>query len=241
MFFCCSPDPNTEREALSFQPTDDKAEHTPAVADPPKAAPAVVQYDLYEPPVEQNDLSDHLPGQLEGAKSFEVLVDIAGGQKLGIEVDNVTDDDQLVIKEIGAGVLQNWNSRAPDNQVVKVRDRIVAVNGQSGSSQELSKSLGNGASQLKLTFQRPAELTVSIKRPGEFGVKLVYKKASLGLLIKEIYDGGLFHKWNKENPSKMLHDSDRIVSINGKTLGPIELVQMMKDEKSLEIVILLYR
>lgn len=71
---------------------------------------------------------------------------------LGAAVDG-SDSKTLVIEEVRAGLLQEWNKNNP-TQMVKPGDRIVAVNDQQGHSRVLAEALTT-PSPLVLTIYRP--------------------------------------------------------------------------------------
>jgi len=85
---------------------------------------------------------------------FTINIDRSKSQDtpLGAAVDG-SDNKTLVIEEVRAGLLQEWNNNNP-TQVVEPGDRIVAVNGQRGHSRVLAEAL-IAPRLLVLTIYRP--------------------------------------------------------------------------------------
>eukprot|EP00403_Amphidinium_massartii_P001852 CAMPEP_0178370730 /NCGR_PEP_ID=MMETSP0689_2-20121128/458_1 /TAXON_ID=160604 /ORGANISM="Amphidinium massartii, Strain CS-259" /LENGTH=136 /DNA_ID=CAMNT_0019990571 /DNA_START=92 /DNA_END=502 /DNA_ORIENTATION=+ len=67
------------------------------------------------------------------AVEFEVkLVKTAKQSSLGLNVD-LSDGGVIYVEAIGKGLIQDWNLANAENQV-RLRDKIVSVNGQRGSA-----------------------------------------------------------------------------------------------------------
>lgn len=196
---------------------------------------------LQEPSSERERFVLQEPSSMRERSVFQVVFTFEGGMPLGIEVDQVTEETQLVVKAVTGGLAEKWNSLSSSSEVIKPRDRIVSINGTTGVNTELLAILKEEMNQISITLQHPEEFEVRLQRSGDYGVKLVYKKASLGLLIKEVYDSGSFNQWNKHNVNKQILPYDRIVAVNGCAGTPSELVQKMKEEITLILTLLRYR
>merc|ERR1712079_902585 len=74
-------------------------------------------------------------------------------QPLGVNLNQHSPGTSLLIKEVGKGPVQDWNSAHPA-LAVRPGDRIVAVGGKRGSVAELVKASKVGK-QLQLVISRP--------------------------------------------------------------------------------------
>jgi len=74
-------------------------------------------------------------------------------QSLGVNLSQHAPETSLLIKEVGKGPVQEWNSTHPA-LAVRPGDRIVAVGGKRGSSAELVKA-SKISKQLQLVISRP--------------------------------------------------------------------------------------
>lgn len=69
------------------------------------------------------------------------------------------------------------------------------------------------------------------------GISLDNADEDDGLLIERIQPGGLFEKWNEENPTKAIQIGDRLVKVNGQT-GKVQMANECKARvKDLDIVV----
>jgi len=66
-------------------------------------------------------------GRSKAGSEYTITLDKTGGERLGIDVDNL-DGVTLLIESVNAGLVQNWNTRNPDKSV-RPGDRLVEVNG----------------------------------------------------------------------------------------------------------------
>lgn len=86
----------------------------------------------------------------------EMRVAIGPGRLLGVNVPKYPAGFSLLITRVGAGAVQNWNAENPC-QEVKVRDRIVAINGKTGKAVELQNMIKDSLSiGFQMTVVRPA-------------------------------------------------------------------------------------
>lgn len=75
---------------------------------------------------------------LREPKEFGIkLTKTYGKSKLGIDVD-LTDGFGLLIDQVNEGLIRDWNQVHPELAVLR-GDRIIAVNGVNGHSNEISE------------------------------------------------------------------------------------------------------
>jgi len=87
--------------------------------------------------------------------SFDIKVD-RKGQSVGCGITyDASTGISLVIESINEGPIHTWNSEHPD-KVIRVGDRIIAVNGTQGNSAQLLEVI-RGNNILNLSFVRAAE------------------------------------------------------------------------------------
>mmetsp|Transcript_106815 Transcript_106815/g.297355 ORF Transcript_106815/g.297355 Transcript_106815/m.297355 type:complete len:354 (-) Transcript_106815:140-1201(-) len=103
--------------------------------------------------------------ELRHAAELEILiarptakfqVQIVKNQTLGVKLKYYENGPFLVLSEINEGPIQEWNA-ANQDQEVKIDDRILSVNGTTGTSEELLK-LVEGEDRLDLEIFRPYSL-----------------------------------------------------------------------------------
>ncbi|CAK9023155.1 unnamed protein product [Durusdinium trenchii] len=83
---------------------------------------------------------------------FEIkLTKTYGKSRLGVDVD-LTDGFGLVVDQVTEGLIRDWNQVHPEQAVIK-GDRIVAVNGVRGNSNEITEVCKSQA-VLELVIQR---------------------------------------------------------------------------------------
>ncbi|CAE7225878.1 unnamed protein product [Symbiodinium pilosum] len=146
-----------------------------------------------------------------------------------------------MIKKMTNAVAE-WNKQNPASSQIAIYDRIVEVNGLRASGKELAKALENTTEdQVTLLLQRPHTRTLTLKRPGKLGIIANYMpNYSLKPWIDTIAEG-LVHEWNKAHTDASIREHDRILSVNGVSNPPEDVVhQMRKPDSDLEIVCLHY-
>jgi len=161
-----------------------------------------------------------------------------GKPDIGVEK---SDSDFLMIKKMTAG-MSSWNESHPTSHQIGVFDRIVEVNGQAAPGKELGRILETPSTgDVTLLLQRPSTRVLTLKRPGKLGIIANYMpNYSLKPWIDTVADG-LVADWNKANPDACIREHDRIMSVNGVSNPPEEVVlQMRKQDGDLEIVVLHY-
>eukprot|EP00434_Breviolum_minutum_P033507 symbB.v1.2.029651.t1/scaffold3275.1/size59885/3 len=160
--------------------------------------------------------------------------------KLGVDLDVIDVTRGLVVKAIlPDGKLAEWNRENAD-VAIRPLDKIIAVNGKVGTVQELESAIVSSGPDLQLQIQRPQRFEVKLQRPGSLGVRLHYKKSSMGILISEVLDEGLATVWNANNPSRVIVAGDRILEVNGESMSPEDMVKKLSDEDEMSLLILHY-
>eukprot|EP00933_Yihiella_yeosuensis_P020695 TRINITY_DN16534_c0_g1_i1.p1 TRINITY_DN16534_c0_g1~~TRINITY_DN16534_c0_g1_i1.p1 ORF type:complete len:489 (+),score=109.53 TRINITY_DN16534_c0_g1_i1:178-1467(+) len=173
------------------------------------------------------------------ASTFDVAIDKTEGGNLGWDFD-VLDKDRFIITCVWkGGLIDGWNSNAPEGKRVKPMDRLVMVNGEAGTIETLMYRL-EGRRKFSLTLTRPRELHIVLRKHGNkpLGVSLGVDDFSMGILIMQIKEGGAFHAWNRENPSCQVSASDRVVAVNGREEAGRNLLQMISDSDELNLKLL---
>ncbi|CAL1143548.1 unnamed protein product [Cladocopium goreaui] len=161
-----------------------------------------------------------------------------GKPDLGVEK---SDADYLMIKKMTPGVAA-WNELNPASHHIGVFDRIVEVNGQAGLGKDMGRALETPSTgDVTLVLQRPSTRVLTLKRPGKLGIIANYMpNYSLKPWIDTVAEG-LVADWNKANPDSCIREHDRIMSVNGVSHPPEEVVlQMRKQDDTLEIVVMHY-
>eukprot|EP00933_Yihiella_yeosuensis_P009043 TRINITY_DN114826_c0_g1_i1.p1 TRINITY_DN114826_c0_g1~~TRINITY_DN114826_c0_g1_i1.p1 ORF type:complete len:256 (-),score=34.91 TRINITY_DN114826_c0_g1_i1:61-750(-) len=156
-------------------------------------------------------------------------VDLCKTDGLGATFD-ATDPDFLIVAELGAGLLQQWNATRSNNHKVRVHDRITQVNGTDDTSCQLLYRLGPvDGKKLCLTIQRPQTKEIYFRKPVDLGITLSPCNRTCSLVITSICDGGPIEQWNYRHPKMAVVKDDRIVAVNGITSShPRDLIQRIK-------------
>mmetsp|Transcript_50417 Transcript_50417/g.145305 ORF Transcript_50417/g.145305 Transcript_50417/m.145305 type:complete len:627 (-) Transcript_50417:69-1949(-) len=176
---------------------------------------------------------------------FSADLDRSSGEALGMDL--TSEYNSLYVRRIpGGGLVERWNKAHP-NSTLSVGDRIVSVNGHSGTSQELLGAC-DAKAPLKLKMVRVSSGPLQKPRPYEtynivldhsggedFGAD--FRRGNRSLLIMEIGDG-LLQEWNGENSRAAVHPGDRVLSVNGKSGTGDELSSALSKEAVLEIELL---
>ncbi|CAE7407641.1 unnamed protein product [Symbiodinium natans] len=214
MFFCCC---NEEREGFDAVAVDGERTHGLVKSTPALAESMMAESGLYS-----------------------VQLQRGTDRKWDLALEK-SDVDHLMIKRI-TNAVTDWNKNNPTNMQISVYDRIIEVNGLRASGKELAKALENTSEdQVSLLLQRPHTRTLILKRPGKLGIIANYMpNYSLKPWIDTIAEG-LVHDWNKVNIDAAIREHDRIMSVNGVSNPPEDVVhQMRKPDADLEIVCLHY-
>ncbi|CAE8625865.1 unnamed protein product [Polarella glacialis] len=143
--------------------------------------------------------------------TFDVDIE-KGGEKLGMYFD-LLDTNICLIKGLEKGFpMDKWNQTCPEEKAVKHMDRLLSVNGKTGTLSELIKVMQDKV-PLKLHLQRPTELQVSLVRTTKLGLALDFNDTSVGVSITEV-NHGPFKLWCEENEVS-IKAGDRILEANG--------------------------
>lgn len=173
------------------------------------------------------------------AHSIQVKVKYQPGN-LGVDLDAIDINRGLVVKAVlPDGQLAEWNKINPDS-AIRPYDKIFKVNGKVGTVQELESFIVSSSPDLHLEFRRPQRFEAKLRRPGSLGVRLHYKKSSMGVLVSEVLEDGLATVWNINNPTRVIAAGDRILEVNGEALSPEEMVEKLSLEEEVSLLVLHY-
>eukprot|EP00931_Biecheleriopsis_adriatica_P096103 TRINITY_DN69752_c0_g1_i1.p1 TRINITY_DN69752_c0_g1~~TRINITY_DN69752_c0_g1_i1.p1 ORF type:complete len:243 (-),score=36.31 TRINITY_DN69752_c0_g1_i1:81-809(-) len=165
---------------------------------------------------------------MPGRRQFMITLDNYDPSQLGVELD-LTDAERPLISEVLPGLVQQWNERHPAD-ALRVYDRICAVGGRGGN--DIYQRLCAQQPSIRLTIDRPEIITITLFKPGDLGLNLHFKKSSHALVVKDIFDGGLFAKWNANNPEQPVAIGDRIFAFGGQVEKGRSLVNKLKEAKN---------
>ncbi|CAE7560048.1 PGA [Symbiodinium natans] len=107
-------------------------------------------------------------------------------------------DSLLVISDVGSDALAQWNSvQSNKDTVLQPMDRVVAVNGEKGSAEDLLGMI-HQEGNVSITLEHPRYLSIALKRKKKeklLGVEVAAEE-SLGVVILNLQDRGLFPDYN---------------------------------------------
>jgi len=164
------------------------------------------------------------------------------GSNLGVSI--ARGRRELILKDVQPGLVQDWNERNPESQVMR-RDWICAVNGIEGNGSRLLKTVKEvkESTELILLIRRPmnksSEFTIKLNKGPDGKAKLGVDiaKGENELRIGGIRDG-LVHLWNALNPCREVQYDDRICVVNGKKGTSEELLTFIIASRELELLIM---
>lgn len=230
---CCESDRGDTQQLLLQQPIVDSVtpneEHEPVVT-PPKGASSP-----------EKSSSDSLVStfEIEIVRSPSASAD---RNALGLLLD-LADDAVCLIKSVEGGLAGQWNATCPAEKTIRMHDRIVKVNNNTGKSKALASMLlqVDDKTPTTLTIQRPIDGKVVFEKDGELGILVKYKNGSLGFWIDRV-DTGLVDTWNKKNPeAEAVRVHDRVIAVSGQMGNAATLLSLMKDLKTIEFTVLHYK
>mmetsp|Transcript_107356 Transcript_107356/g.335817 ORF Transcript_107356/g.335817 Transcript_107356/m.335817 type:complete len:229 (-) Transcript_107356:44-730(-) len=125
--------------------------------------------------------------------------------------------------------VQKANRSAASGRRLQAGDYIVSVNGLAGRVLDMMDEVEESR-QVELQVCRPLEFVVSVnKSQGPLGCRVTYNKSNgTSLLIEEVQEGCV-QRWNSSNKDQAVQPDDRIISVNGKSGGAGQLLQMIKE------------
>lgn len=94
----------------------------------------------------------------------EIHVDTSQRQRLGLEMET-SNDNELIVKSIMGGVIQQWNSEQQDERSVHIGDAIVAVDSVAAHPEELLRRLQNGPTSIRICSSGDPFLFAPVSEP----------------------------------------------------------------------------
>eukprot|EP00930_Biecheleria_cincta_P056585 TRINITY_DN4266_c0_g1_i1.p1 TRINITY_DN4266_c0_g1~~TRINITY_DN4266_c0_g1_i1.p1 ORF type:complete len:282 (-),score=57.42 TRINITY_DN4266_c0_g1_i1:24-869(-) len=217
------------------------AEEAVSVALPPPAANSrSEQLGPASRPEQLGPASRPSAGSQDAPRCFTVALDLARGEEFGIELDLTDEHKPPVVREVKDGAINRWNKTCSPDAVVQPHDRIMTLNGKRLEGGDFLKSLSTPSGKCALEIQRPRQLKAFFKKPGQLGVNMLYKKSSHGIVINEVLESGLVHRWNIDNPKNAVQKGDRIVGINGKMMDAQMVIKAIKEQDDYELILMHY-
>jgi len=176
------------------------------------------------------------------AQSKEYLICLSRevGEPLGISLD-VSDNISAVVTAVQDGLIDAWNESADENVRIDAGDRIVDVNGFSGDADKILQRLRKDT-ELQIVFQRPTEFNVNIEKVGNsIGLEFAHAVNGQSLLVNYVRSTGPVANWNSAHRELAVKKNDRIVEVNGIRGDSRELLDLIKEPRSLELILARYR
>mmetsp|Transcript_117087 Transcript_117087/g.164624 ORF Transcript_117087/g.164624 Transcript_117087/m.164624 type:complete len:220 (+) Transcript_117087:78-737(+) len=155
----------------------------------------------------------------------------------GIRFNHV--DGLLVVEDVGSDTISQWNStQATEATVIQPMDRVVNINDETGSAQELLAKL-HQAGRISITLEHPTYLSIALKKKkGEklLGVEVVPQEGGLGVVILNLQEEGLFPSYNATAEKGLqIKAYSSIYAINGKVWPSLTLLRMLRKLEELQI------
>jgi len=157
--------------------------------------------------------------------SYTVKVSKSAG-KLGIFLE--TEGPRSLIKSVTPGGLINkHNTSCPADQVVKVGDQLMKVNGKEGKPEQLYDILKEAAGEVEMLLNPRPEKKIVVKASEKLGVIVITKEHLSALQVSEVKDA-----------SKGFRTGDYVVAVDGVAGDSQTLFEAVKKptEKELTVV-----
>lgn len=183
------------------------------------------------PEVEVNVHELHEPA----VRTWTVDLDKANYGKLGLEL--VPQDNVLKVEAIEQeGTVSEYNNSNP-KEAVRAGDFVTQVNGVKGAAlkmlAEVRKEVRKG--RLNMTLARTRTFRVVVTKKGPLGA--TFGVFSRVLVLQDISEGPLMD-WNRGNPSFQVEVGDQIIEVNGAKDNPNDLLENLKPEGELALLVL---
>mmetsp|Transcript_13519 Transcript_13519/g.39471 ORF Transcript_13519/g.39471 Transcript_13519/m.39471 type:complete len:201 (-) Transcript_13519:55-657(-) len=163
-------------------------------------------------------------------EAFVVYLQREQGKIIGLDLDVTDGRTARVLEVLPQGTAYSSGAK------VQAGDHIVAVNGAKDSI-GITKRLQQD-DQLELLVHRPKEFRISITKAEEgLGIEFTHATNGNSLLIRGILKKGAIQEWNATHESSLVRNDDRIVEVNGVRGGWEKLLEAMKKESHLKLVI----
>lgn len=196
---------------------------------------------VFDDTTKNGDTWDSRYGSVQRASSLpapaEWTVTLDKPQKtiLGVELD-LADEEKGFVCAIRPGVIKTYNNSVEDSAQIKPNDWIVKVNGKGGDLNIYEQLKGTGKIELKLVRTSSFGINVSQKEIAPWSLCTKVPEHSITLLIVEM--PSLLQDFNKANPDKFVRLRDRILTVNGITGKPQEMLKELGIARNLDITIL---
>jgi len=176
---------------------------------------------------------------LGGPSEFVASV-VKGSELDGLAMDvDSADGFTLLVKEVKAGPILTWN-REMEHKGLDIRtyDRVIEVNGVRGDAADLMKVI-KSSRKVELLVRRPTAFRLCVEKRTSIDSIGAAVDASDGktLLIAGVRQSGLLHEWNKAHWEKPVRKNDRIIEVNGIRGCAERLLDLIKTEDRLELLI----
>jgi C-terminal processing protease CtpA/Prc len=188
--------------------------------------PHAVQYDNVGEYFDHEMFTDEDEPKIHG---FTVTVH-KSGKGFGLDIswhDGIT----LLIGKVKDGPVADWNrreGRIPSDTVMR-GDRIIEVNGVSGSSSELLTALRNSTEQT-LRIKRLLEFMIVVASKEGETHGLDFDISPVGeLLVKRVHRGLVAEANKIARSDNEIRPGDRIVAVNGARAPPRTLIAFLSE------------
>eukprot|EP00930_Biecheleria_cincta_P021598 TRINITY_DN15965_c0_g1_i1.p1 TRINITY_DN15965_c0_g1~~TRINITY_DN15965_c0_g1_i1.p1 ORF type:complete len:531 (+),score=64.67 TRINITY_DN15965_c0_g1_i1:13-1605(+) len=163
--------------------------------------------------------------------------------RLGITVD-LCDNNLCFVKAVKTeGLVLDWNAVCKPGQDVRPFDRLIAVNGITGTTNELVKNIMVSIRKgdfLSLLFVRCIRFEASIVKNYGTGPGLASHMAKPEYLAPiELDPEGALQVWNNRvEESRQISKSSRIIAVNGHALDGSMLLKFMSSMKEFRLTVI---
>lgn len=156
---------------------------------------------------------------------FEATLDKSGGEKLGLDI-SAYDGKTLLVGRVKPGPVERWNTQhaAQWEMCILRGDRVIAINGVRGDSDEL---LGAArADVLNMTICRRIEFAVTIEYNANDNFGLDFEDTPDRCVVISSVNEGIAADSNQYNPADMeIRPGDQVLQLNGADAEGAEAVR----------------
>mmetsp|Transcript_82830 Transcript_82830/g.268337 ORF Transcript_82830/g.268337 Transcript_82830/m.268337 type:complete len:329 (+) Transcript_82830:102-1088(+) len=174
-----------------------------------------------------------------GPRIFELTL-ARGDETLGLQLDLKL--SAITVKSIEGGAVARHNAKlaleGEEASCIQKYDFILCVNGQVAKEAILKELETASILKLRLCRRAPFHITVRKQVGQHLGTSLCYESQSVCLRVKELHDGAA-KDYNASVPlAQKIQPQDLIISVNGVMDQPARMIEVVKTNTQLELVLI---
>lgn len=170
-------------------------------------------------------------------KMFTIKITREEGKGIGLDI-SAHDGSTLLIGRVKDGPVITWNT-APDRdpfERVRRGDRIISMNGASGSSDAILHELKAGGPEFTAVIRRVTQIRVTFSRNAPLGLERD-ESISDYFVVKSVADGCMKDANRKNKADMEVKAADTIVQVNNQTGDAVTLWSLVQSAPELSLLV----